>query len=355
MERYNAQMVNDFINGWCASGYNLLELANDYDFMVSVFEQTNDKTMYYLCSLRLKRNYHFVKYLVNKFSDDLEFVQRVANFYLQQDSHDTNELLNFLLIMNFFTLSHADENLKYQQLLNEFYEDMMSKIDVFLDGIDERLSREYGMGFCLLNETFGLNEVSIAFFARKLINSLCAGNELKKYLHDNYSNYDEIMGKGICNVLIDFVSLYDDALTEYVRKNKNILMDYAVYLEEIKNNWNNYEKVVPENIWYTIIDEMTKYLQNNNLDGFEAIEILCLAFQKMDSNTKLRLISRKNATLKKFEGSAIDESTISEEKRKHIDNIVEIVSEIVENESRSDFSTSKNSNGNKVLQFRARL
>ena len=45
MGKYNNKLIEDYIQGNDIEGYNIDDLENDYDFMISVIVKSNDKNM----------------------------------------------------------------------------------------------------------------------------------------------------------------------------------------------------------------------------------------------------------------------------------------------------------------------
>ena len=67
MEKYNKELIMNYINGNDIGDYDLNELEDDKLFMTKVIEFSNDEKMYNFCSDNLKKNYEFIKYIILKF------------------------------------------------------------------------------------------------------------------------------------------------------------------------------------------------------------------------------------------------------------------------------------------------
>ena len=81
-KEYNLKLIKDYVEGNDLEDYNIDELENDYEFMISVIKYTNDKNIYNLCSDEVKNNYEFVKFIINYFKNDIEFIDKISEQYL---------------------------------------------------------------------------------------------------------------------------------------------------------------------------------------------------------------------------------------------------------------------------------
>ena len=118
--------------------------------MIRVIECTNDKKMYSLCSDRVKSTYKFVRFLVEKFSDDLDFVRGVGDSYLEVTTNKIERNGNIIWIS-------IKENNKLQQIHNkldllllnygiskhEFDDNFMFHSTLFIDENEEKIKEMY--------------------------------------------------------------------------------------------------------------------------------------------------------------------------------------------------------------------
>ena len=79
MNKYDNKIVNDYINGNDIDDFNIDDLENDSMFMKKVIVASNDKNFYRLCSDRVKKDYNFIKFVIYKFKEDIEFISKVAD------------------------------------------------------------------------------------------------------------------------------------------------------------------------------------------------------------------------------------------------------------------------------------
>ena len=107
MKKYDKKIIYDYIMGNDLGEYSSEELEDNKDFMIEVIEKTNDKRMYNLCSDNVRLDYEFVKYIVLKFRDDVDFIKEVADNYLNNIGVDNDyERVELLAIMSSLTNSY---------------------------------------------------------------------------------------------------------------------------------------------------------------------------------------------------------------------------------------------------------
>ena len=116
---YDIKLIRDYIEGNDIPEYDIDELENDYEFMISVINYTKDKNMYHLCSEEVKYNYEFVKFMVKKFSQDTTFICTVANDFLKKNK-DRLKYIELLLIMRDLTRNKPENDENYVFYTNYF-------------------------------------------------------------------------------------------------------------------------------------------------------------------------------------------------------------------------------------------
>ena len=110
MKKYNNQLIMDYINGNDIEDYDLDELENDKLFMTKVIDFSNDEKMYNFCSEKLKKDYEFIKYIILKFRNNIEFITEVADYFL--DNTDTDYERTELLII----IQRKERKRKWRQI-----------------------------------------------------------------------------------------------------------------------------------------------------------------------------------------------------------------------------------------------
>ena len=149
MNKYDNKIVNDYINGNDIDDFNIDDLENDSMFMKKVIVASNDRNFYRLCSDRVKKDYNFIKFVIYKFKEDIEFISKVADEFLDcnDDLLFRNELLiimcdlNFLINkneMNFNELKH------YKNVKKLIIKILSEDSSVEFDQCDKDLGQEDG-------------------------------------------------------------------------------------------------------------------------------------------------------------------------------------------------------------------
>ena len=111
MKIYNSKLIHDYINGNDIIDYDIEELENDYRFMMKVIDYTKNKNMYNLCSDEVKKNYTFVKFMIEKFKDDVNFIAKVADYYLDQTNDEDITYNELNIIMDSIVNTDIDSEL----------------------------------------------------------------------------------------------------------------------------------------------------------------------------------------------------------------------------------------------------
>lgn len=89
--------ILDYINGEDIE--NIEELENNYKFMMEVIKLTRDKNMFNICSDEVKLNYEFIKFMVETFKKDVEFIDKIATEYIDTIGSEDVTSLELIFIM----------------------------------------------------------------------------------------------------------------------------------------------------------------------------------------------------------------------------------------------------------------
>lgn len=247
--KYNEELVNKYIYGLEIEDYNIEELENDIEFMEEVILKTRDKNFYKLCSKELKNDYKFIKFIIDLFKTDKEFICQVADKYLDNVNDETNRI-ELLIIMN--------------NLVND------NKYKIDLDGIfmSNRLAFELyklkkgddkiGLGFLLISMSYMNNKLILDYYAKRLVETIFEEYDinLEHLLHKEFREVEDIDN----NYIINFINRYDKMLAKYVSNNKELLDDLVEEISKIKVNWYAYIKNQEKNRYSAIIKYIREYM-----------------------------------------------------------------------------------------------
>ena len=244
MKKFNKKIIDDYINGNDIEDYTIDELENDQEFMMIVIGITNDKNFYNLCSDNLRKNYNFVKFIINKFKTDIDFICKVANYYLKNTD---DELLRIELIIIMMKLTETDEkkHAEYLNLSDTIFKTKRVSIEMAKELQDEYVSNEIGMGFLLIFDSYNSSKIVLDFYAKKIIEAIFEeyNIDLENMLHQQFNNAEQINKIGINNYMLNFISTYDSMLASYLSTNIELMQDFANKIKNIQKNWNQYNSI----------------------------------------------------------------------------------------------------------------
>lgn len=288
------ELVKKYINGEEIANYNLDELENDYNFMKSVIEYSNDKNIYKLCSDNLKKNYQFVKFLLYKFKDDMNFITKVADYYINNNNCDLEQINieydEIIILISNLTKNKVDEdkNIMYQTKAFAIYKKARIQIALILNEIksDMKLSNELGLGFFFILDTYGHSDIIIKDFSKRYLFELFEENNtfnLEKYLHERFINFEDLEKVGVVNYFIQFIRSFDKYLADYVSVYPDLITNLLnKRLSIIKRNWKMYEKNAIKEKINILYNEVEKYLKDKKLEyTFNTIDVIYYLTKKL--------------------------------------------------------------------------
>ncbi len=222
------------------------QLQDDYKFMMKVIDITNDKNYYHLCSSRVKNNYEFVNFLIDKFSDDKLFVGAVSYLCLQN-----NRIIDInykeVLVKAYELLKNEERSFLsyyFKRMGEAFYKIEMNFINNYKEDNDI-----VDYSFIFIKFKYKDNYVLMDFFAKKFINEIFFKiNFLEDLVHEYFNDYEEFKSYGVNNFLIYIIEKYDFVLADYVKCNVILLDSVKEKLESIEQNFNTYVKNEKNNL-----------------------------------------------------------------------------------------------------------
>lgn len=237
--KYNMNLLMKYIHGEYIDEDTILELENDYQFMIKVINYTNDKSIYDRCSDDVKSTYDFVLFLIGKFKNDQEFISHVVDEYMEEE-RDSTKILE--LLINVSKLSGSQYS-KYREQLDTIYEVERFNINAFKMRCDDKeLLRKLQEGFLFIIDEFNESNIIMNFYAKRFIKDIfekCDIN-LEREVHNKFKKYDDLVRYGINNFLIELLMRYDSCLAGYVTCHINLLDDIKKDFDRIKLNWDSY-------------------------------------------------------------------------------------------------------------------
>lgn len=263
MKKYSKKMIDNYILGNEIDGYNITELENDKDFMMLVIGTTNDNKMYNLCSDELKVNYEFVKYLIIKFKNNIDFICEVADYYLAKTKEEINRLK---IVIKMIELTNDNKNNdKYKALGEIIYKAKRLQIEMAkLQFNDENVEENIGMGFIIIYDDYNDKKDILDFYAKSIIEDIFTENNinLEKTLHEQFSSSEEIDDNGINNYMLNFIYYYDRMLSSYLSMNINLMEGFKNKIRDIQKEWNSYNEIIERKKYNYALERVHEYMKN---------------------------------------------------------------------------------------------
>ncbi len=362
---YDLELIKNYVEGNDID-CDIEGLENDYKFMISVIKYTNDKHMYDLCSDNVKNNYEFIKFMINYFKDDMVFIDKLAEDYIlghkdvdiYKDETISLKYIDIISDMVNFNKDNIEHYNKWYMYAKLFYFRYMGMIELSIK--EEKLEQEFGKGFFVLEHDFEDNIKVLDFFAINIINDELFnkdGFDLEKEIHRKYDGFNEIEEQGINNYMINLIECFDKYLSGYVSGHLNTLNPLKEVLLDIKNNWNEFLDKNEKLRYEVIINSVHNYIVYSEpyctLGELEALYYVSDDLGIVDKVKELEGISDEDyQELMGYKEFVV--SGMSDNERKHYNNIKNMVSDIlsekVVDDSRDSYTIDTGKNKSKILR-----
>ena len=349
----------DYISGNDIEEYDIDELESDKSFMISVFDFSNDENIYNLCSDNLKKDYEFVKYIVFKFKDDINFITTVADYFLKNTNLNL-ERIELGIIMKNLTVSNKDENIKYKMLSEVAYLGKRMEIEkAKLNLNDDNISNEMGMGFLLIYDLYNSSQIILDYYATKMIEDIIEENniDLEGLLHSKFKLADQINKQGLNNYMINFIGLYDQTLSSYLCTHLNLLSDFKNKIIKIQNNWDKYIAIKEEEKYNYMFEKVHEYVKTNPYSVLPEMSLIYYIGNKLGVLDKIKQYDYIDDELcdNIIEGLSDEfvEDTIKKDfmESLHYRNVVDIMTNILFDEESGSISDLDKTGKCKILKF----
>ena len=269
MIKYSKQTVINYINGDDIFEYDIDELEKDLNFMIDVIKYTNDKNIYNICDDSLKKNFFFVRFLIEKFHDDLDFIIKVAKEYfdnnLEPEDASTKNEINILI--DKYTRNNKDERLLefkikailFYNLNRQVYNHLIS-----LEPLQEDKDL-LGFGFCITQSDYCGSDIIQYYFAENMLKEIfqADGFDLERMLHNRFTDKTVLLRYGINRFLIDYISKFDYFLSDYVCVHIEIIDELNKMVRKCIDRWEQYESLLEKEKILVILDEIEKFCYDN--------------------------------------------------------------------------------------------
>lgn len=286
MKIINLMLVDNYITGKGKISEKRLEkLENDPDFMICAMNRSNDPKLYKLCSHDVKTNYNFIKYYINKFSNNLDAIDKAAKYFLENSQ---NEYINFELCILMKELTYQDDRLCWEYGIRV---ESISLIDdctlsIITDDIkDENSKSVFGLGFMHIQDVYNESEIITDYYARRMLYNLFENNRksIERELHLEYGTFEDFKKSGINKFIIDYVLRYDINLASYIQLKPELISSLNNVIESMSYRWYVYRKRLDGFKNHQILRVYDEYMKELDLDCIDYYyELLVYLVKKLD-------------------------------------------------------------------------
>ena len=364
MKKYDKEIINSYINGTDIEGYSIDELENDKEFMMLVIRTTNDKNFYNLCSDNIKKDYDFVKFIINKFKTDIDFICKVADYFL---ANVEDELMRteLTIIMAGLTEKRKEEKYyEYKITSDAIFTAKRVKIEMAkIEMKDEYSSNEIGMGFLLIFDSYNSSKIVLDFYAKKFIESIFEEYDidLENMLHQQFNSSEQINKMGINNYMLNFIGAYDSMLASYLSTNIELMKDFSNKIREVQTNWDKYNNVNEQKKYNLIFNKVHEYMEQVEDEGLlTKTDLLYYVGKELGIVEKIAKYDKVRAEFAEDIINGLDDEfltdtfNVSFKDRVHYDNVKRIITSILftnKYEEKSDNQKEDNKNKCKIFKL----
>ena len=259
MRKSDLSLVRKYIEGEDLGEVDIEELENDPEFMLSVIIESNDFKMYQFCSLDVKRNYDFVKGIIDKYRiSNPDFVSEVAYQFICL-TDDRTRAFEVGIFLNYNMACDSADGFNYFIMAKEAVDMSIIEACKSKQG-EEQFKEEFKSGFIILLEQYESNEIITNYYARKFMHNIFEENDidLTLLLHFDFRTKEEVSLVNPNEYVINIINSYDPYLADYLREHQELLVDIS--FDEIISKWDEYnEKDKIERV-YSAVEMSERYL-----------------------------------------------------------------------------------------------
>lgn len=271
MSKYSEELIVDYIYGNDIEDYDIDDLENDYKFMMEVIKYSKDKNMYDLCSDEVKQEYEFVKFMIEMFKEDVNFIISIAHNYLDNaNESDITYKEIVVLISNLTDANKNEDAIEFKLKSQIMSEAELVEIAVVLENsTDEKFKEKLGLGFIYIMEKYGNSKILMDFFANQFIANIFyysdENHTLEEYIHLNVKDKNKIIEPGINNFIIGHVGTFDSALAGHISNNIVLIEHLHKNIEKIVDKWDYYMETLSIRREKIVEQEVFEFMNNNNI------------------------------------------------------------------------------------------
>ena len=291
----NSKLIFDYICGNDILEYDIDQLENNPKFMLEVIRYSKDKKMYNLCSDEIKKNYEFVKGLLDIFSNDIDFLEKVCDFCLK-DRSSFNKIYDItiddvrereiIVLMNNLLTSKGIKGHKYQCLALLIYESSVLEFEEYKNvESDKELIDDLGNGFSFYQIFYQDSSILIDYIAKRMVIDIFYNDSSFRFedlIHKYYNNGSITKNKGINNFIISYVNMFDNSLADYVGSHIEIAKDIEIGIKVVLSNWDRYVEISNRRKVDIFYDDVLKCIDKYDLgDVFDVYDVVDYVIEEL--------------------------------------------------------------------------
>lgn len=328
------KLVNDYIDGKDISDFPIEQLENNKYFMERVLDVSNDYKMYFYCSNKVKTDTGFIRFLIKKFNNNLDFLCNCVDYYTKNTDDNDNIIEISIIMRNLLKSKNDDRYYQYELMRNVLYTALRLQVEhaKYFEKDDYKFQSDMGLGFWYIFDLYKNNKIVTDFYAKKMINELFIDDyyALDRILHKQYQSLEELEEKGIYNALIEAIRIYDEMLLDYICVNKELLKDVIVKYKYVSKRWDKYVDVNESNRFNILGGEIEDYFDEHKEKGIlserEIVTIVGMKYGIQDKLVQYQLIDSLDIDIvnedKKNYKDVLNHSFIDKMNYNNIKNII---------------------------------
>lgn len=208
-----------------------------------------DKNLYFDCSDELKQDFDFITEVINIFSDDFDFIDEVAESYVKyipvEDINGNPEYIELCMLLGQYVSEGHPYYEFYTNRLNGIYSIFLLHVMMVKDEFPDVSE----LGFSILMEDHKGRKNILDYFARRMMDELYHKNhcgDFEDLIHKHCDSAVNIMNEGYVDFFVRNLYGVDQSLSYYVFDHSYLLDDLINELDEICEDWDEYEQALSE-------------------------------------------------------------------------------------------------------------
>lgn len=260
-------LIDDYINGKEIDSNLLEQLEDNKLFMEHVIDKSNDYKMYYYASDKVKSDAGFVKFLMKRFTNKIDFLCEITDFYFDNRDDDYYSIEIAIIMCKILESKKDDRYMKYELMKSLYYTSIRLQVELAkkLENENKEFQHDLGIGFTYLFDIYKNNEIIMNFYAEKMLNELFVDDyyALDRILHKKYSSREKVEENGVYNTIINIINIYDESLASYVCTHKQLLKKVINKFYNALKRWDKYVDIYEYKKFEEVYEKILEYREDN--------------------------------------------------------------------------------------------